>query len=67
VTRQRALHLKQLALGRVQVDVMAAAQPRVVGYKVTIARLLQFEIKDEQQHCQQLQEFGQKRSAQKAG
>jgi uncharacterized damage-inducible protein DinB len=36
-------------------------------YKVTIARLLQFEIKDEQQHCQQLQEFGQKRSAQKAG
>ena len=36
-------------------------------YKVTIARLLQLEIKDAQLHYQQIQAFRQKRSAQTEG
>ena len=36
-------------------------------YKVTIARLLQLEIEDAQHHCQQIQAFRQKRSAQTEG
>ena len=36
---------------------------RFEGHKVTIGRLLQVEIKDEQKHCEQIEEFGRRSQA----